>query len=65
MPERSGFKTIDLIAKDLGITEDQVRVLIALLDIQSRTFPDDRRPRYYSPEDIARIARMLEQGKNP
>jgi hypothetical protein len=65
MPERDGYKTIDVIANDLGITDDQVRVLIALLDIQSRTFPDDRRPRYYSPEDIARISRMIEQGKKP
>jgi DNA-binding transcriptional MerR regulator len=60
MPERNGYKTIDLIAKELGITEDQVRALIAVLDIQSRTFPDDRRPRYYSPEDIARIQKIIE-----
>jgi DNA-binding transcriptional MerR regulator len=59
MPERNGYKTIDLIAQELGITEDQVRALIAVLDIQSRTFPDDRRPRYYSPEDIERIRQII------
>ena len=59
MPERNGYMTIDLIAQELGLTEDQVRALISALDIQSRTFPDDRRPRYYSPEDINRIRQII------
>jgi DNA-binding transcriptional MerR regulator len=63
MPERNGYKTIDIIAKELGITEDQVRAFIAVLDIQSRTFPDDRRPRYYSPEDVERIRKIVQDKK--
>ena len=47
------------IAQELGLTEDQVRALISVLDIQSRTFPDDRRPRYYSPDDVERIRQII------
>lgn len=63
MPERNGYKTLDLIAKELGVSEDKVRALIAVLNIQSRTFPDDRRPRYYSPEDIERLRALIASGQ--
>ncbi len=62
MPERNGYKTLDLIAKELRVSEDKVRALITVLNIQSRTFPDDRRPRYYSPEDIERLRSLIASG---
>lgn len=63
MPTRDGYKTIDVIAQELGVAESRIRALIAVLDIQSRTFPDDRRPRYYSPEDINRIRDLVQSGR--
>ena len=63
MPVRDGFKTIDVIAKELGVPESRIRALIAVLNIQSRTFPDDRRPRYYSPEDVERIGEIVRSGQ--
>ena len=59
MPERNGYKTIDLVAQQLGMSEDKVRVALTALEIQPIVFPDNRRPRYYSPEDIEKIARWL------
>jgi DNA-binding transcriptional MerR regulator len=61
MPEKNGYKTIDLIAKELGITEGEVRTLIKIMNIQSTTFPDDRRPRYYSPQDIERMKQLIQK----
>ena len=63
MAERDGYKTLDVIAKELGVSDDRVRTLIAVLNIQSRTFPDDRRPRYYSPEDVARLRQLIAEGR--
>jgi DNA-binding transcriptional MerR regulator len=59
MPEKNGYKTIDLVAKELGITEDEVRTLVKILNIQSATFPDDRRLRYYSPQDVERLRKLV------
>jgi hypothetical protein len=63
MPIRDGYKTIDVIAQELGAPESRIRALIGLLNIQSRTFPDDRRPRYYSPEDVERIKEIVKSGR--
>jgi hypothetical protein len=63
MPERNGYKTLDLVAKELGVSEDKVRALISVLNIQSYTFPDDRRPRYYSPEDVERLKGLIASGR--
>jgi len=63
MPQRDGYKTLDLVAKELGVSEDKVRTLIAVLNIQSRTFPDDRRPRYYSPDDVERLRQLIASGR--
>ena len=63
MPQRDGYKTLDLVAQELGVSEDKVRTLIAVLNIQSRTFPDDRRPRYYSPEDVERLRQLIAEGR--
>jgi hypothetical protein len=61
MPAKNGYKTIDVIMAELEATEEQVRALIALLKIQPTFFPDDRRRRYYSPEDVERIKRAVSQ----
>jgi len=63
MPVRNGYKTIDVIAQELDVPESRIRALIAVLDLQSRTFPDDRRPRYYSPEDVERIKAIVDSGR--
>jgi hypothetical protein len=59
MPERDGYKTIDLVIAEVGAPEGRVRLAIAALDIQARTFPTDRRHRFYSQEDIERIKDWL------
>jgi hypothetical protein len=63
MPEREGYKTLDLVAKELDVGDDRIRALIAVLNIQSRTFSDDRRRRYYSPEDIERLRSLIASGR--
>ncbi len=63
MPQRDGYKTIDVIAKDLGISEDKVRATINVLGLQPTFFPDDRRPRFYSPQDIERIKEVFDKQK--
>ena len=55
MPEIRGYKTLDMIAQEIGATDDQVRGLIAVLKIVPVILPEDRRRRYYTPEDIKRI----------
>jgi hypothetical protein len=61
MPIKDGYKTIDVIMDELGATEEQVRALIALLKINPTFFPDDRRRRYYSPEDVSRMKKAVSQ----
>ena len=61
MPEKAGYKTLDLVVKEVGAAENRVRVAIAALNIQARTFPADRRHRYYSQEDIQRIKAWIEE----
>jgi DNA-binding transcriptional MerR regulator len=63
MPERNGYKTIDVIMEEIGATEEQVRALIALLNIKPEFFPDDRRRRYYSPQDVDRIKLAIRSGR--
>jgi len=63
MAEKDGYKTIDLVIKeinrDTGAGEQRVRIAIAALNIQTYSFPGDRRARYYSPEDIDRIKEWI------
>ncbi|MGO8946768.1 MAG: hypothetical protein ACLQUY_03700 [Ktedonobacterales bacterium] len=59
MPIKDGYKTIDVIMEELGATEEQVRALIALLKITPTFFPDDRRRRYYSPDDVDRMKKAV------
>jgi hypothetical protein len=61
VPEKDGYKTLDLVIAELGYPENRIRVAIAALDIQARTFPADRRLRYYSVEDIRRIKEWIER----
>jgi hypothetical protein len=61
MAEKDGYKTLDLVIEELGYPENRIRVAIAALDIQARTFPADRRHRYYSHEDIKRIKDWIER----
>lgn len=61
MPTKDGYKTIDVIMEELGATEEQVRALVALLKLTPTFFPDDRRRRYYSPEDVARMKKAISQ----
>jgi hypothetical protein len=49
--------------EEIGATEEQVRALIALLNIKPEFFPDDRRRRYYSPQDVDRIKRAIQSGR--
>ncbi len=62
MPERDGYKTLDLVAKELNISDDEARAFINVLNIQPRTFREDRRVRYYSPEDIAKLKELIQRG---
>lgn len=55
MPERNGYKTIDLIAQELEVGERKVRQAIEALGIEPTVFRIDQRYRYYSPEDVKRI----------
>jgi hypothetical protein len=60
MPVRDGYKTIDLIMQELGYTEYKVRDAIKALNIEPTTFNADRRIKFYSAEDVARIKQWLE-----
>jgi hypothetical protein len=64
MPERDGYKTLDLIAQELHATEEEVRALISLLGIQPTIFREDKRRRFYSPADVTRMKQAIETGRN-
>lgn len=59
MPERDGYKTLDLIADELGVGDRKVRQAIEALGIEPTTFRIDQRFKYYSPDDIQRIKDWL------
>jgi hypothetical protein len=59
MPEREGYKTIDLIAQELNATQDEIRALISLLGIQPTIFREDKRRRFYSPQDVQRMREAI------
>ena len=63
MPERDGYKTIDLIAAELDATEEEVRALISLLNINPTIFREDKRRRFYSREDVERMKVALKAGR--
>jgi hypothetical protein len=55
VPEIDGYKTLDLVMKELNIGEPKVREALKQLGIQPTTFNADRRVKYYSAEDVERI----------
>jgi hypothetical protein len=59
MPVMDGFKTLDLVMKELGLGEPKVREAIRELGIQPTTFNADRRVKYYSPQDVERIKEWM------
>ena len=59
MPTKDGFKTLDIIVDELGVTEYKVRDAIKRLNIEPTTFNLDRREKYYGPDDVARIRDWL------
>ncbi len=59
MPTKDGYKTLDAIVDELGVTEYKVRDAIRRLNIEPTTFNLDRREKYYSTEDVARIKEWL------
>ena len=64
MPQRDGYRTIDLIMQELGASEEEVRSLISLLGIQPTIFREDKRRRFYSAEDIQRMKAALAAGRH-
>lgn len=59
MPEVEGFKTLDLIIRELNISKPKAREAIKALQIQPSIFNKDKRVKCYSPEDIQRIKDWL------
>lgn len=59
MPEREGYKTLDLVATELHVGERKVRQAIEALRIEPTVFRVDQRYRYYSPDDIKRIKEWI------
>ncbi len=54
-----GYKSVEQIAVELNQTLNRIQTAIRELGIVQKVFPDDRRRRYYSPEDIDRIKDWL------
>jgi hypothetical protein len=59
MAEFDGYKTLDLVMKELGIGEPKVRQAIAALAIVPTVFNVDKRTKYYSQQDIERMRDWL------
>jgi hypothetical protein len=59
MPEKDGYKTLDVITEELAVPVQRIRLAIAALNIQTFSFATDRRHRYYSREDVQRIREWL------
>jgi transcriptional antiterminator len=59
MPEINGFKTIDLVAQELGVSDRKIRKAIEELKIEPTSFKIDLRLKYYSPDNIKRIKDWL------
>jgi|GraSoi2013_100cm_1033763.scaffolds.fasta_scaffold834701_1 hypothetical protein len=59
MPEIDGYKTLDLVMRELGLGEPKVREAIKELGIQPTVFNADRRVKYYSPQDLQRIREWM------
>lgn len=56
----NGFKTPEEIAVEFNVPVSRVQTAIKELNVVPSIFPDDRRRRYYSPEDIRRIKEWID-----
>jgi len=56
-----GYKTVEQIAVAEDEPLNRVHTAIRRLGVLQVVFPDDRRRRYYSPEDVKRIREWLKQ----
>jgi hypothetical protein len=59
MSEKEGFLTLEEIRQELNATEEEVRALISLLDIQPNFFKEDKRRRYYKQSDVERMKQAI------
>jgi hypothetical protein len=55
-----GYKTPEEIAVELKQTYNRIMTAIRELYMVPTIFPDDRRRRYYSPDDIRKIKEWIE-----
>ena len=55
----TGYKTPEQIAVDSAQTYNRIMTAIRELNIVPIIFPEDRRRRFYSPEDVERIKEWL------
>ncbi len=51
----AGYKTVEQVAVELDAPISRVQAAINSLNIPSQSFAPDRRRRYYTPEDVAKI----------
>ena len=54
-----GYKSVEQIAVEFAQSLNRIQTAIRELDIVQKVFSDDRRRRYYSPEDIEQIRTWL------
>ena len=59
MSAPSGYKTPEEVAVESKQTYNRVMTAIRELNIVPTIFPDDRRRRFYSPEDVEKIKDWL------
>jgi hypothetical protein len=55
----TGYKTPEQIAVELEKTYNRIMTAIRELNIVPTIFPEDRRRRFYSPQDVERIREWL------
>ena len=56
----AGYKTVEEIAVELKVPLGRVQAAINATGVVQKGFPPDRRRRYYSPEDFAKIKEWIE-----
>ena len=59
MPVPAGYKTVEQIAVELDQTLNRIQTAVRELNLPQAVFPEDRRRRYYSPEDIEKIKQWV------
>jgi hypothetical protein len=56
----AGYKTPEEIAVDFKVPVSRVQTAIKELNLVPSIFPDDRRRRYYGPDDIRKIKEWID-----